>query len=148
MGPTARFARYAQDFEATYDDDDWSRLERHFAPDAVYEVRNVRFACRLVGRDAILGGLKKSLDGFDRRLPKRGLAITDPPVEDGDAMTVGWTATYEPSGAPAFVLHGRSTVRYRGEVIAELVDEYPDGMSDAVERWGRAHVPGMDASYA
>jgi hypothetical protein len=149
MGPTTRFLPYAQDFELTYDDDDWSRLERYFAPDAVYEVRNTAFACRLVGRDAILRGLKKSLDGFDRRFPKRALAITDPPAEDGETMTVGWAATYSPADVPPLVLRGRSTVRYRDGVIVELVDEYPDGMDEEVGRWARAPVPapGMDASY-
>lgn len=44
---TDRFIAYALDFEQTYDDDDWSRLEHHFAPDAVYEVRNTAFGCRL-----------------------------------------------------------------------------------------------------
>jgi hypothetical protein len=147
MGPTIRFIEYAQAFEQTFDDDDWARLERYFAPDAVYEVRNTSFACRIEGRVAILRGLKKSLDGFDRKLAKRSIAITDPPSEDGDRMTVGWTATYEKPGAPAFVLRGRSTVRYRGEVIAELVDEYPDGMSDEAASWVRDHAPELDASY-
>ena len=47
MGAMSRFLDYAQGFELTFDDDDWSRLERHFAPDAVYEVRNMSFACRI-----------------------------------------------------------------------------------------------------
>src|SRR6185369_3077312 len=38
MGPMNRFFEYAQDFEKTYVDDDWSRLARYFHPDAVYEV--------------------------------------------------------------------------------------------------------------
>jgi hypothetical protein len=147
MGPTSRFLDYAQGFELTFDDDDWSRLERHFAPDAVYEVRNMSFACRIAGREAIFRGLKKSLDGFDRKLPKRSIEVTDPPTEDGDSMTVGWVVTYEKAGAPPFKLRGRSTARYRGEVIVELVDEFPDGMSDEAERWVRDHAPELDASY-
>ena len=59
MGPTtARFFAYAQDFEQTFFDDDWSRLAGYFEPDAVYEVRNVPFACRIEGRDAIFRGIK------------------------------------------------------------------------------------------
>lgn len=147
MGPTARFIQYAQGFEETFDDDDWSRLERFFAPDATYEVRNVSFGCRLEGRDAILRGMKRSLDGFDRKLPKRAVAITEPPSEDGERMTVGWTATYEKPGAPPFVLRGRSRVRYRDGVIAELVDEYADGMDAEATGWLQKHAPGLDASY-
>ena len=33
------FAAYAADFEKTFKDDDWSRLERYFAPDATYQVK-------------------------------------------------------------------------------------------------------------
>ena len=38
MDLIARFLEYAAAFEATYVDDDWSRLERFFAPDVVYAV--------------------------------------------------------------------------------------------------------------
>ena len=129
MGPTARFVQYAQDFEETFDDDDWSRLERFFAPDATYEVRNIPFACRLEGRDAIFRGMKRSLDGFDRQLPKRALAVTEPP------------------GAPLLLLRGRSTVRYRDGVIAELIDDYPEGMAAEATAWLQKYAPGLDASY-
>jgi hypothetical protein len=147
MGPTARFIEYAQAFEETFDDDDWSRLERFFAPGATYDVRNVSFGCHLVGRDAIFRGMKRSLDGFDRQLPKRAIAVTEPPSEDGERMTVGWSATYEKPGTPPFVLRGRSTVRYHDGVIAELVDEYPDGMDQEARDWLQKHAPGLDASY-
>jgi len=147
MGPLQRFLEYAQDFEKTFDDDDWSRLERHFAPDAVYEVKNAPFACRLEGRAAILRGLKKSLDGFDRRLPKRALEVTEAPKEDGETVTVGWAATYRKAGAPPLVGRGRTSARYRGEVIALLVDEYPKGAGPAFAAWIRDHAPELDASY-
>jgi len=147
MGPTQRFFEYVEEFEKTYDDDDWSRLERFFAPDAVYEVRNTVFACRIEGPTAILRGIRKSLDGFDRLLEKRTLGLADGPTEDGDRVTFGWTATYDAPGAPPLVLRARSTARYRGDVIVELVDEYPDGMDAEAAAWSRAYAPGMDASY-
>jgi hypothetical protein len=147
MGPTERFLAYAQDFEQTYDDDDWSRLERHFAPDAVYEVRNTAVACRLAGVRAILHGLRKSLDGFDRRLAKRELGLVDGPTEDGDQVTLGWTATYQAAGAPPFVLRGRSTARYRDGVIALLIDEFPDGMDAEAAAWTSVYAPGANPAY-
>ena len=58
MAAMTQFFEYAQDFEKTFVDDDWSRLERYFEPDAVYEVRNVPFGCRLEGRAAIFRGIK------------------------------------------------------------------------------------------
>jgi hypothetical protein len=147
MGAMSRFFEYAQDFETTYVDDDWSRLAGYFEPDAVYEVRNVPFACRLAGRDAIFRGIRKSLDGFDRRFAERRPEITDPPVETGDSVSVGWAVTYVKPGAPPFRLRGRSTAHYRGERIVHLVDEYPDGMGDEAASWLAAHAPGFDAAY-
>lgn len=148
MGPTTtRFFAYAQDFEQTFADDDWSRLAQYFEPDAVYEVRNVPFACRIEGRDAIFRGIKKSLDNFDRRFAARRPEITDPPTETGDAVSVGWLVTYEQPGAPPFRLRGRSTARFRGERIVHLVDEYPAGMADEAASWSRAHAPDLNAAY-
>jgi hypothetical protein len=149
MGALERFFEYAQDFEKTYDDDDWSRLERYFAPDAVYEVRNASFGCRLEGPQAILRGLKRSLDGFDRRLVKRTIGIDGVPTEQGDTASLGWTATYTAPGAPPFVLRGRSTARYRGDLIVELVDAYPDGMDEEATAWARRYAPdlGLNPAY-
>ena len=149
MGSLERFFEYALDFEKTYDDDDWSRLERYFAPDAVYEVRNTAFGCRIEGVPAILRGLKHSLDGFDRKLGKRTIDVVGAPVEEGDSVSIGWTATYTAPGAPPFVLRGRSTARYRGDAIVELVDEYPDGMDAEAAAWIETYAPdlGLSAAY-
>ena len=143
------FAAYAADFEKTFKDDDWSRLERYFAPDAVYEVRNTGFGCRIEGARAILRGIKHSLDGFDRRLTKRTVDLVGAPVEKGDTVSLGWTATYKTPGAPPFVLRGRSTARYRGDAIVELVDEYPDGMDAEGAAWIETYAPdlGLNAAY-
>ena len=147
MAAMAQFFEYAQDFEKTFVDDDWSRLARYFVPDAVYEVRNVPFACRIQGADAIFRGIKKSLDGFDRRFAERRPEITDPPAEAGDTVSVGWVVTYVKEGAPPFRLRGRSTARFRGERIVHLIDEYPDGMAAEAETWLGAHAPGFSAAY-
>lgn len=147
MSALQRFFAYAMAFEQTYDDDDWSRVEPFFAPDAVYEVRNSVLGCRLEGRAAILAGLRKSLDGFDRRLGKRKLDVTDGPHEQGDSVSIGWTGTYEVPGAPRLVLRGRSTARYRDGLICELIDEYPAGMDAEAGAWIDRHLPGASAAY-
>ena len=148
MSALQQFFAYAMAFEQTYDDDDWARLEPFFAPDAVYEVRNSALACRLEGRAAILAGLRKSLDGFDRRFAKRTLDVTDGPHEQDDAVSIGWTGTYAVPGALPLVLRGRSTARFRDGVIHELVDEYPTGMDAEVGDWLARNAPGADPSYA
>jgi hypothetical protein len=148
MGSLQRFFAYAMAFEETYDDDDWSRVAPFFAADAVYEVRGSALGCRLEGPAAITAGLKKSIDGFDRRLAKRTLDITDGPHEDGDTVSIGWTATYAvPDGAP-LLLRGRSTARYRDGLIHELVDEYPPGMDEETGAWLARHAPGANPAYA
>ena len=142
-----RFYAYAMAFEETYDDDDWTRVAPFFAEDAVYEVRNSALACRIEGRDAILRGLKKSLDGFDRRFGKRALDVTSGPDVQGDEVGIGWTATYHVADAPPLVLRGRSTARLRDGRIVELVDEYPDGMDAEVGAWIAAHAPDVSPAY-
>src|SRR6478735_3425581 len=62
-----QFMAYAAAFEQTLVDDDWTRLRPFFAADAVYEVQSEDVGCRLVGPEAIFAGMKKSLNGFDRR---------------------------------------------------------------------------------
>jgi len=147
MSAMARFLAYARDFERTYDDDDWSGITRLSAPAAVYGVGNGRFACRLVGPDAIGRGLKRSLDGFDRRLPKRTLGLTAPPTITADRVEAPWTATYAPAGAPPLVLRGHSAVRVEDGLIVELVDTYPDGMDAEAAAWTTAYAPGLDVGY-
>lgn len=146
--PMPQFLAYAQDFEKTFDDDDWTRIEPYFASDAVYEVRNTSFACRLEGPAAIVRGIRRSLDGFDRRLPKRVLGLTAPPTITEDSVAFTWTATYSTAvGGPPLVLRGRSALRYRDGLLIELVDEYPDGMDAEAAAWTAAHAPGCDVSY-
>src|SRR5678816_3177764 len=43
MNIMEQFITYAGDFEKTFGDDDWTRLRRYFADDAVYEVKSNTF---------------------------------------------------------------------------------------------------------
>jgi hypothetical protein len=147
MGVIESFMAYAADFEITYADDDWSRLERHLADDCVYEVENISFACRIEGREAILAAIRKSLDGFDRRMDGRKIAVTRGPEADGDSLEADWEVTYSKAGAPDFVLKGSSLARLDGDRIVHLRDRYPDGMSEDAEAWIRKHAPEIDPSY-
>lgn len=140
-----RFLAYAQDFEKTYVDDDWSRLEQHFAPDATYEVTGATPAL-LKGRAAIFSGIKKSLDGFDRKFTKREIEIEGTPQAEGDTVMVDWLGIYARPGAPALRVRGRSIARYKGDVIAQLKDEMkPD---ESVMKWFGQYGEGLDGSYS
>lgn len=75
MDPLRRFAAHAADFEKTFEDDDWTRLEGCFAEDAIYTVEGTPFDCEVRGRETILRAIKKSLDGFDGRFDKREIVL-------------------------------------------------------------------------
>jgi hypothetical protein len=147
MTPLQRFGAYAQDFEATFKDDDWSRLEGYFAPDATYEVSGDPFTCSIRGRDAILKGIKKSLDGFDRRFATREIALEGPPSVEGDTVMLAWAVTYGRPGSPPLVLHGRSTATYAGDRIARLADSYDATAIATTRAWLREHGADLDPSY-
>ena len=59
MDTLSRFMEYAADFEKTLGDDDWTRLRRYFADDAVYEVKAEGFRtlalrlCQVVPTDGV-----------------------------------------------------------------------------------------------
>ena len=105
---------YATAFEETYIDDDWTRLLPFFSDNAVYEVVGGPFACKIEGKEAILRGLKKSVDGLDRRFDKRSIDVLSgpdtEPLATGDKVTLSWLAHYQLAGAPDISFPGKSTV--------------------------------------
>jgi hypothetical protein len=147
MTPLQRFGAYAQDFEATFKDDDWSRLAQYFAPDATYEVTGDPFTCSLRGRDAIFTGIKKSLDGFDRRFTSREIALEGAPVVEDDTVSLAWSVTYRRPDAPPFVLRGTSIATYANGQIARLADSYDASASESFRAWLAQHGRDLDPSY-
>ena len=141
------FMAYARDFEATLADDDWTRLRQYFDADAVYEVKAESFGCRLLGPGAIFAGIKKSLDGFDRRFARRDIEVTDGPDVSGNEMRMSWRVVYHKDDLPSFVLRGRSTVRYADGKIAYLADEYDPSVADEFAAWQRTTGLRLDPSY-
>jgi len=148
MNPAQRFTEYALDFEKTYADDDWSRLEPHFAADASYVVTgSPAFACHLEGRDAILRGLRKSVDGFDRHCERRVEVLGAPAVE-GNRVVLDWAVTYTRPGAPPLRLPGRSTAEIVDGRIQTLSDDFGAADDAALSDWLRDYGDDLDPSYA
>jgi len=143
-----QFMAYATDFERTFADDDWTRLRRYFADDAVYDVKAKSFGCHLVGPAAIFAGMKKSLDGFDRRFAKRDIEVTSGPEVSGAEMRMEWKVVYSKEGLPPFVLRGASTVRYANGKIVHLVDSYDPSIETEFADWQRVNGLAVDPSYA
>ena len=145
------FMEYAAAFEQTYVDDDWSRLTQYFSEDSSYEVRGGPLACQISGREAIFTGLKKSIDGLDRRCTNRQLELIDGPnvvgTESGHEISIGWNVIYEYGDAPKVALPGRSVFNISGGLIVEMRDEYDDKEMESVGAWMVEYGEGLDGSY-
>lgn len=141
------FMKYAADFEKTLADDDWSRLRQYFADDAVYEVKSEGFGCKLAGPDAIFKGIKKSLDGMDRKFDGRSFDVTSGPDVDGDGLRIGWTVKYRKEGKTPYLLRGATEVRYRDGKIAYLADSYDPSVGPEAAAWMQQNGMVLDPSY-
>jgi len=141
------FMKYAADFEKTFADDDWARLRQYFADDAVYAVKSDGFPCTLTGPDAIFKGIKKSLDGFDRKFDGRELAVTKGPEVDGDAVRLAWAVTYRKAGKSPYVLRGRTEACYRDGKIAHMADSYDASVGPEAAAWMQQNGMILDPSY-
>lgn len=134
MGIAERFQAYADAFEQTYVDDDWSRLEQYFTEDAVYEgaPEDAR------GRNAVLAKLKASVDTLDRRMDARIPEFQKPTVS-GNTLTMIWKVTYTKAGCPDLELSGSETAVFEGERIALMRDDIDPAVLTAMNGWMAEH---------
>lgn len=147
MTPLETFLAYAADFERSFVDDDWTRCEKYFAEDGVYEVTGLSaFACRLQGPKPILEGMKKSVDTLDRKLDSRKIDVLGEVAENGNAVDVDWKVTYTLGEAPPFELVGHSHGEVVDGKIVRLVDSYTDEMDEAAVSWIQEHASGLGIS--
>ena len=144
MGNLTTCMAYAAAFEQTFDDDNWQRLEPFFIEDATYEVSGLPGACVLRGRAEIFRGMKKSLDGFDRRLAKREIVPTSPPAEAGNRVTLHGVARYVRDGAP-LELRATLTADFENGRICRMHDAF--ALDAAALAWFQQHARGLDGSY-
>jgi hypothetical protein len=129
MGIQDRYLAYADAFEETYVDDDWSRIEPFFTEGAVYEGPP-----DATGRAALLAKLKGGIDAFDRRMDSRRVDFETPTV-DGNAVTVAWKATYTKTGRPDLKIFGTETAIFEGDRIACLRDDFAPEAQKAMAEW-------------
>ena len=132
MSIAETFFAYAQAFEATFEDDDWSRLEDFFSADAVYlpgDGKEIR------GRQDVLDHLKNSVDTFDRLFDLRRVELISQPVVTNSQVTIQWKATYEKRGLPDLVLIGSEVATFDEKVISRLEDSLNDGVAEGLQNW-------------
>lgn len=118
MSLVERFQAYADAFERTYADDDWSRLEQYFTEDAAYSTTANRL--RVEGRATVFAVLQASVSSFDRRCSTRTLVTTKGPSEHGNEVRREWAATYTLDGAPDIRISGSERAVFDGHRIQLL----------------------------
>jgi hypothetical protein len=145
MTKLQHFLSYAAAFEQTYADDDWSRLEPFFTEDAVYSVSGMAQPCELHGRDRILRGMRKSLDGFDRKMAHREIVPTAPPVEADGRVTLKGLVRYRRIDSPPVELHATIVVEFDGDRICRMHDTFT--LDPAAQQWLARYASDLDGSY-
>lgn len=145
------FMDYAAEFEKTCVDDDWTRLVPYFPEDVIYQVKGGPMACRIEGREAMFEGIRKSLDGLDRRFDGRDIALLEGPtvknVAEGEEISIAWRITYSRENCPAVPLPGRSAFVVRDGLIVAMRDEYNDDEMVEMQDWIARYGPDIDGSY-
>ena len=147
MDPLQRFGEYAAEFEKTYADDNWTRLEPYFDQDASYIVTGSSYDCEIRGRDAIFAGIKKALDGFDRQFDQREIIPGGDPVVDGNRIVFSAIVRYSKLNLETLSFSLSETAEFdeSGRII-RLQDDYPSGQDDMI-RWLEEHRLEFDPTY-
>ena len=130
-----RFLEYADAFEKTYEDNDWSRLAQYFTENSSYDAGDGDTA---QGRDAVLAKLEAAVDGMDRLMDSRNVEF-DSLASEGDTVSVHWTASFTKAGLPDLVFDGIEHARFEGDRIAQLRDEISPGVLEMIGTWMAAH---------
>ncbi len=134
MSILERYLAYADAFEKSYEDDDWSHIEPYFTEGAVYEPGEEDAQ----GRDAILAKLKESVDSFDRKMDSRNIDFEKSTV-DGDSVRTRWLGKYTKAGAPDLVISGVEIATFEGDRIARLRGEFDPEAQKTMGEWMAAH---------
>lgn len=139
MSNIGRYQAYAEAFEESYADDDWSRLEQYFTEDAVYKTDVQPMAFRAEGRAAVLAKLKEGVDSFDRNFDSRALEMLAEPEDRGGNVFMQWAATYKKAGLPDVRLTGTETATFEGDRISQLEDTFEEEAVQGMLAWMQEH---------
>ena len=147
MNLSKRYADYAIAFEATYIDDDWSRISEFFHPDANYEICNMPFHCTMVGRGAIFSGIKRSCDGFDRKCVRKIGSDDSYVKEEAGKVVVFGHISYQRADSPLSKTKLCQIASFEDGRIKRLIDIYNPGESEKLSLWMEKWGEGLDPSY-
>ena len=130
-----RFLDYANAFELTLKDNDWSRMDEYFTEGATYDNGMGQVA---KGRAAVMAAMQGSVDGLDRQVDNRDLQLAAPSAE-GDTVLAGWMVHYSVAGLPDLKFSGQERARFEGDSICELRSEFDPGALEVVGDWMAKH---------
>ena len=116
------FKAYEADFEKTYADDKWSRLDRYFTENAIYQTYGAA-GRRTKGREKVFRRLQRELDALPRRCKWRRVVTTSGPEVDENRVLRSWVATFHIDGAADLMIEGSERITFDGDRIAMLEEE-------------------------
>ena len=141
MNPIDHYRAYAEAFEETFLDDNWLRLAPFFHESVAYRIAEGE---TLVGREAALGYLERSVNQLDRRFEVREF-VGEPVLSTaGSEVTMQFTVRYRKAGLPALLISGRETASFSGNRIVRMNDEFDDATDCAVTAWLQQHGPALE----
>jgi hypothetical protein len=146
MSLIPRFIEQRAAFEKTYDDGNWERLEPFFSEGLVYEVMNMPFYCVISGRAAVIAGLRRSIERFDK-LCRRTVGIGATIFQEGNNVLVHSGIRFQRGDSPPVETGLWEIASYRDGRIGRLIDIYDPGESAKFKRWMTEWGEGLDASY-
>lgn len=146
MSLIQQFLEQRAAFEKTYEDGNWARLEPYFSEGLVYEVMNMPFHCVIRGRAAVIAGLKRSIERFDK-LCRRTVGIGAVIFQEGSNVLVHGGIRFQRGGSAPVESGLWEIATYRDGRIERLIDIYDPGEGAKYERWMAKWGDGLDASY-
>lgn len=129
MDYAARFIAYASAFERAFETDVWDEVAACFTPGAVYTVPfDPPLGGVFEGREAIVGYLKRILDGLDRCFETRApeLLALERGGRDGERIEIRGRVRYTHPEVPELVFELDEVAEFDGPLIARLEDRYDD----------------------
>ena len=136
MSNLERFAEFAEAFEETLLDDDWTRLEQYFSPDAVYLPGDGNEA---VGQKSVLQTLRDSVNSLDRKFDSREFVEEPRLSEAGDTVTFANAVKYAKRGLPNLTISGIETATFADGAIERMEDIIDESAAVAMADWLEKH---------
>ncbi len=135
MTDLSRFLEYARAFEVALATDDFALIAPFFTRDARHDVEGVDpLGTSDRGRDAVVSGLRRSVEMLDRRFDTRIPEVLDGPAIRDDGIWMRFGLTLRREGVPELRLEGEHLTAYddAGHIIR--IDEKMLGGCDVRAR--------------